>query len=196
MHFSPQPAKVTDRVNPRRSASRCCQIVTFYEDFSDAIRAVKKFDAIVRAFSGDLPVHATSWSFDLLGKSELNAIILEDVTHTNVLVVASRGDHALPERIASWVEICTHTAPGKRPVILALHDEEVEAEGVAAPLCSSLVQIANRVDATFMCNRDLASKESEALPMPMRERVENAASVLGMAQYPATETFRWWGINN
>ena len=173
-----------------------CKIVTFYEDFDDALRAGKKLDAIERAFSGGLPVRATSWSFDLLGKPALNSIILDDVSRADVLVLASNGDHALPERIASWVEICMHSIPGADPVVVALHAEGSERDGGAAPLCSSLEMIAKRIDATFMCNRDLAAVHSEAPPGPIRARQVELHAALDTAQYPAVENVRWWGIND
>jgi len=198
MDSSPLPsAEPKRREKQRTHAGRHCKIVTFYEDFADAARAMKKFDSIVRAFGGDLPVHATSWSFELLCKARLNSIILDDVSHADVLIVASNGNRPLPERVASWVEICVHAAPGGKPVIVGLHDEELEPDGVAAPLCSSLDHAAKRTGAAFMCNRDLAERlKPDAASSPIRARRENPDSAVAAAQYPAAEDFRWWGIND
>lgn len=196
MHFSPLSTQSNGRTTVRPHAEQFCKIVTFYEDFDDAVRAGKKFDSIARAFSGGLPVRATSWSFGLLGKPALNSIILDDVSHADVLVLASSGDHELPERVASWVEICMHALPGAEPVIVALHDEGSEADGGAAPMCASLKSIADRMDATFMCNRDLACVLPEAPAGPNRARQVTSDSALETAQYPAAESVRWWGIND
>ena len=196
MPLSPPTARSNVRENRHPNAVRFCKIVTFYEDFSDAVRAVKKFDSIVQALSPDRPVHATSWSFNLLGKAELNSIILDDVSHADVLVLASNGNHGLPERIASWVEICMHAGPGRDPVIVALHDEGADADGVAGSLCSSLKTIAERTDATFMCNRDLATVQSEAPAGPARAWQLEPHAACESAHYPAVESVRWWGIND
>ena len=196
MHFSPSSPNSNGCATPGLQRGQFCKIVTFYEDFEDAVRAGKKFDAIARAFSAGLPVRATSWSFSLLGKPELNTIILDDVSHADVLVVASDGNHELPGRMASWVEICLHALPEADPVIVALHDERSEGNGGAAPMCSSLESIAHRMDATFMCPRDLASVHSEAPAGPIRPMQVTSDSVLETAQYPAAESVRWWGIND
>jgi hypothetical protein len=176
---------------------RFCKIVTFYEDFADAIRAVQKFDLIVQAFSGERHVLATSWSFDMLGRRNLNSIILDDVSHADVIVVASHGDRPLPERIASWVAICMAAIRTKKPVLVALHNDGMEEEGVAAPLCKSLKDIASRADASFMCNHGLAQclKES-AQRKPGGGGRDARRPAAEPAQFSITENLRWWGIND
>jgi hypothetical protein len=197
MYSTIHPSQWKRHRTQQPAACRFCKIVTFYEDFSDAVRAVQKFDGIVQAFSGERPVHATSWSFDLLAKAHLNSIILDDVKYADVIVVATHGDRELPARIATWVEICIHAIPGTKPVLVALHDEGLEAEGVNAPLCASLHEIANRTDARFMCNRDLAQcvkRDVAEKPNGGGHGVPHSAHE--PAQYATTESHRWWGLND
>ena len=190
----PMESPRTPRLYPQ--ADRLCKIVTFYEQFADAIRVLKIFECIVQNLSGNLPIRATSWSFSLLGRPALTSIILNDVDQAAVIVVAMNGDRELPERIATWIEICVYGIPTVKPVLVALH-EELEMGGTALPLCSSLQGIANRVDATFMCNRDLAKNTNRKFSAePVRGRQESSGFDLEEARYSTTGSHRWSGIND
>ena len=181
------------RLDPQ--ADRLCKIVTFYEQFADAIRVLKMFERIVQNLSGNLPIRATSWNFSLLGRPALTSIIRNDVDQAAVIVVAMKGDRELPESIATWIEICVCGIPTAKPVLVALH-EELEMGDTAVPLCSSLQGIANRVNATFMCNGDLAKNTNHKLSAePVCGRQESSGFNLERARYSTTESPRWWGIN-
>jgi hypothetical protein len=171
--------------------------VTFYETFGDAVRAHKAFDKIARDLSHDRQVQATSWSFDVLGRPELNATILRDSARADVIVVATDGRSTLPERIGKWVEVCMNRNSDAKPVVVALHDDGLETEDAVAPLCSSLRKIAARGEAAFMCNADLASSANHEVPaeVPLGRR-EGANGDLEPALYPSTENLRWWGMND
>jgi len=197
IHVVPHSTETKPRNAQQPEAGRFCKVVIFYEEFADASRAVQKFDDIIQGLSGDRPVYATSWGFDLLGKRDLNTIILNDVSSADVIVVAMHGDRELPERVASWVAICTAAVQTKKPVLVALHDDGMEADGVAAPLCKSLKDIACRTDAAFMCNHDLAQYvKHSAQKKPGNDGHDVQRTATNPAQTSAAENLRWWGIND
>ena len=189
MYSTPQSA-----TSERERTRRPCKIVTFYEDFADASRVLKKFDCIVQNLSGSMPVRATSWSFCLLGKSKLNSIILDDVSSADVVVVATQGIMDLPERIAHWIEICLHVTAEATPVLVGLHDAELEAQGSKSNLCLRLKGIAKRMGARFLCDTDLATlPHHDAVAEPALCRRTGS----GVEAYSsAGECARWWGIND
>jgi len=189
------PVSRSCRDAQRAQGSRMCKIVTFYEDFNDAIRAHQMVDRIARRVNGDLPFLATAWRFGLLGKSELNATILRDVAVADVIVVASNGDRELPERVACWIEVCMNGLPDAMPVLVALHDEGSGANRAAGPFCASLRKLATSRHAKFMCNGDFGECEAYQPPSePVRVQRDGHASHVEIAPYPATIR-RWWGIN-
>ena len=185
MHFSPLSPPSDGRTTVRPHAGQSCKIVTFYEDFDDAVRTLRKSEDIMRAFSRSRPVSSTSWSFELLGKPELNAVILQDVSQADVIVVACHGESALPARVASWVAMCLAAADPKKPAIVAVHAGNLEADAEDAPLCKALRRIADGTDATFMCNRDIANAAGPA----------HTFSVQELPHAPTAEDVRRWGIN-
>jgi hypothetical protein len=192
----PQTLKPKRRVSVCPHTARVCKIVTFYEDFEAGMRAFRFFDSVARAFSGDLPVNATSWSFSMLGMSRLTAAVLRDSPSADVLVVAAHGVKDLPPHVAMWVDRCISREPNAEPVLVALTDDELEADGSATPLCSSLMRIADRRHATFVRTADLARCVPEFPPEPVRDGRENADSELGLARFPAIKHPRRWGIND
>ena len=197
MKTSPRPTLSAPHSEAHPGAPGFCKIVTFYEDFSDAARALRKFQGIVRAFSGGLPVTATSWSFDLLQRKELNSVILHDVTHADVVVVSTRGTCELPERVRAWIIMSMAGKRKRKPTVVALHEEDLEEDEVAAPLCASLKKIAYRSDATFQCSRDVVERTPiETEPPPYGERVCAPHPGSESAQFAVTENLRWWGIND
>ena len=197
MHASAQARHSQHHRPQQKETDRTCKIVTFYEDFADAIRAHRMFDCVARNFSGNAPVRATSWSFSLLGNPELNSIIFGDVAFADVIIVAMKGDREVPQRIAMWVENCMQGKPEIKPVVVALHDEESESDATADSFCLSLMRLANRRDATFMSSADLAPRLNRETPGALiRERQESLDSALETARYPASESLRWWGIND
>ncbi len=171
---------------PLRKAS-AFNIVTFYEDFASAARACKAFDSLARNFCNDLPdlsSHATLWSFGMLGMSGLTTAIFQLSASADVLVVSANGDKDLPPHIAKWVERCISREPNAKPVLVALVDDELEANGSAAPLLLSLLQIANRRQARFLCNTGLkedleryfpAELGSDGSSGPVRETISHLA---------------------
>ncbi len=178
-------------------ADRRCKIVTFYREFADAIRAYQAFDAIAENYSRDLPVHATSWSFQLLGRPELSAAILRDSAFADVIVVAADGRVKLPDTVEKWIEVCMNGNRDAQPVVVALHDEGLNAHGREDPMCSSLERIAGRRGASFICSHDLAlCVNHEPAAEPTRVRRADAGPEREAALYPATETLRWWGMND
>jgi hypothetical protein len=197
MNASNQPTTCGYRDKERPHADRSCKLVIFYQEFSDAIRAHQAFDTIVENFGHGREVRATSWSFHLLGRPELNAAVIRDSALADVIVIATDGRREVPERVQQWVEICMDGSPGARPVVVALHDEGLEADGAAAPLCSSLKQIADRRGAAFMCNHDLGIRtDHQTVEEPICVRHAHSGSDFERPLYRATETVRWWGMND
>ena len=176
--------------------SRTCNIVTFYEDFDSAIRAASTFDCLARSFGGNLPVSAASWSFSMLGNPRMKAAAIRNTADASVIVVAANGGRELPAHIAAWVENCISRDPDSKPVLVALHDDAVEGDGAAAPLCGSLSRIAGRKGAAFVCNSDLKQRLGHQFP-PDPSRSESLASVRVLEKSPALapSAHRWWGVN-
>ena len=56
----------------------------------------------------------------------------------NAVVVSANGDRDIPPHIALWAERCISRKPNARPVLMALLDDELEADDSAARLCSSV----------------------------------------------------------
>ena len=188
---------------PRRSraepprAQRACNIVTFYEDFAGAIRASGVFDSLAEKFGAGRPVNATSWSFAMLGNPELNAAVVMDAALADVLVVAAKGDSELPPRIAAWVEMCINTSGTARPVLVALHDDGIESDGAAAPLCSSVEGIAARKGAAFLCNSALSGRAERTCAIePADDEERSSVTVLEKSPGLSAASHRWWGIND
>ncbi len=197
MNFSPKSfhSDYTPTV-PKRSRETC-KIVVFWENFDGAIHARVAFDSIVQRLSGGRPVQASSWSFSMLESPEFNAAVLMDAACADVIVVAARGDRGIPERITSWLEVCAMREGGRRPVIVALHEEGLESGDGAAPLCSVLQRIATRQGAGFACSNDLKGGEIRKLGerQPLRQttrsiQIQEPASILDAGNH------RWCGIND
>jgi hypothetical protein len=182
MSISPQP--VCSKSAP---ADRPCKVVTLYEDFPAAIRAHDSFGRLMGRFSSERPVHATSWSFGMLGTERLKATVARDAAEADVILVSANGDREIPPHVASCIADCISRKPDARPVVVALHDEALKADGAAGPLCKSLKQVADRRHAAFLCGADL--KEITARkPSAVRSAVHEARST-GAAD-------RWFGIND
>jgi len=189
MQISPPSVRPGESARLQPQADGVFRIVTFYKSISDAVRVVKNFDSINHTFADGRPVEAALWSFDLLRKPEMSADILAHVAEAEVLVVAAQGEHELPERIASWVVMSMAAHPVKTPVLVVLHDEELEADGMTAPLCESLRRIAGLTDAAFLCNSDLAQcTDDDSREIPMRSG--RRKSVFEFAPRGTAETAR------
>jgi hypothetical protein len=197
MQRTPEIASPRCIGTPVPQEHRRFKIVTFYEEFPDAIRAHQAFDTIARKFCGDEPVKASSWSFTLLGRADLNALILADVASADVVVVAASGAREIPRRIATWIEISLDANPDRRPVVLALHEDGLKAEGAGAQLCSGLEKIAGHRNARFMCNADLESHAKARLSREPRIPAHTGAGhSTELAGCSTTESTRRWGIND
>lgn len=167
--------------------ARPCKVVTLYEDFPAAIRAHDSFGRLMGRFSGERPVHATSWSFGMLGTQRLKATVARDAAEADVILVSANGDREIPPHVASCIADCISRDPDARPVVIALHDDALKADGAAGPLCKSLKQIADRRHAAFLCGADL--KEAAARkPSAARPAMHGAES--------AAAADRWFGIND
>jgi hypothetical protein len=166
------------------SDRRACNIVTLYEDFVSAIRVYQLFEWLEATFSNDLPVTATSWSFQMLGMSRLAASVPGDPAFANVLVVSANGNKDLPAHVAVWVEKCISKERNPEPVLVALVDGRLEAAGAATLFCSSLEQIATRRHARFLRTGDLKAHPNHDFPAelagdesrgPVRETIGHPA---------------------
>ena len=196
MSYSPDTAQSPRSESKSPRANHTLKVVFFYEDFDAAIHCRKAFDSIADKFCKGRPIDASSWSFSMLGSAEFNAAILIDASAAEVIVVASRGDRELPERVATWIEMCVNGCGKPAPVLIALHADGLEPDGEAAPLCSSLESIASRQGAVAMCGGDLQrpledARTADALPC----RAARTVGVLEPGTFPATGAHRWWGIN-
>jgi len=197
MNATPQAYLLEHTVSEFPQAERTCNIVTFYEDFAGATRAHHAFDCIARRFAGGRPVHATSWSFGMLANPEFNVAVVLDAAAADVMVIAAKGDRELPARIATWVEMCVRTGENPEPVVVALHDDGLESDGGAAPLCSVLEKIASRQGATFICNHNLKDEMDCELPIePNFDESRSPVRIAGRVPEPTPEIHRWWGIND
>ena len=174
-----------------------CKIVILWEDFDRAIHARATFDRIVQTFGDGKPVEASWWSFRMLESPEFNAAVRTAASHAEVIVVAAHGDREISESVASRLESCATRGGGPPPVIVALHDHELAAEGEAAPLCALLQKIAARHRAGFACNRDIKASEVRRHP-ERRPRHEEHRTIQFQASAPASafDNVRRFGIND
>jgi len=194
---SPNIARAGRRESKSRSPEQPFKVVFFYEDFDAAIHCREAFDSIAHSVGKGRPVSASSWSFSVLGSSEFNAAILMDASSAEAIVIAARGDRELPSRVATWIEMCVNGCKKPVPLLIALHAEELEPEGEAAPFCSSLECIASRQGTTAMCGRDLKKPAGCVHPVATSSRQSaHAGGVLDPGTYRATGAHRWWGIND
>ena len=132
----------------------------------------------------------------MLGSSEFNAAILMDASGAEAIVIAARGDRELPSRVVTWIEMCVNGCRKPAPLLIALHAEELEPEGEAAPFCASLECIASRQGATAMSGRDLKKPAGGVHPVATFPRQSaHAGGVLDPGTYPASGAHRRWGIN-
>ena len=196
MKISPRPSHSEHAEFKTPHPARVCFIVTFYEDFDGAVRASKAFACMSRIFSRDLPVSATSWSFDLLAISRLKATIARTSASADVLVVSANGVKELPPHIAIWVENCMNQSADAEPVLIALHNDGLESDREAAPLCSSLKSIASRKKAAFVSNHDLKNYPDHELGgEPLPSTSAGSIRVLGKTPGPIASHRRGWGIH-
>lgn len=178
-------------------ADRACKIVFFYEDFDAVIHARKAFPFIVRTLSPVQAVDASAWSFTMLGTSEFNASAILDASYADVLVVAAKGDSELPACIFTWLEMAMAMRGDAEAVLVALHDERLEFDGAAAPLCSSLRGIADRLGVGFVCSRDLNADADQEPPLQAPHDRRGASILVPEATIqPTADLQRWWGIND
>jgi hypothetical protein len=165
MKVSPQ--KEPARGDAQRARASVCKIVFFYENFDAANRCRAAFDSIAHSLGNGREVEANSWSFSMLGATELsaavlaefNASVLADASRADVIVVAARGDKELPVRIAASIEACIQRSLDPVPLLLALPDEELEGE--ADRFCSCIEAIATRQGTRAMRGRDLKEPGEE-----------------------------------
>ena len=177
-------------------AERPCKIVVFWEDFDAAIHARKAFDSIVQCVGAGREVEASSWSFSMLGSTKFNAAVLMDASRADVIVVAARGDQEIPGRVATWLELSVMRNEEDAPVLIALHDEGLDAHNEAAPLCTSLQKIAARQGARFACSQDLEGFRSDSFSgQPVSLRASRAIQSHEPTLVPYAATQRWCGIN-
>lgn len=197
MKATPRPGTSQHRESKPATALRSCNIVTLYEDFPAAIRAHRSFDRVTRALGGNLPVHATSWSFAMLGTPQLKATIARDSASAHAIVVAARGSRELPTHVAKWVENCINHNHGDNTVLVALHEDDLEAGAQPSPLCKSIERIADRTGVSFRCTKDFeksalqGSRETATFETP-----RNPIRVVGNEPHPAAIVQRRRGIHD
>jgi hypothetical protein len=191
---------------PARSESRrpargsTCKVVFFYENFDAAIRCRMAFDSIAHTFGNGRPVEASSWSFSMLGATELsasilaefNASMLAEASRADVIVIAAHGDKELPERIALSIETCLGRGGKSKPLLLALPADD-SSDGASA-LCVSIEGIATRQGVRAMRGSDLQEPKSQRRPATIQPRFDAAG--LALAHDSTAGVNPRWGIND
>lgn len=196
MKSHPNPPEAERNEAHTECTERPCKIVVFWEDFDAAIHARKAFDSVVQSASGGREVEASSWSFSMLASTKFNAAVLMDASRADVIVVAARGDQEIPGRFATWLELSVMRNTGDSPVLIALHDDGLDAHNEAAPLCTLLQKIAARQGARFACGQDLEGFRSDSFsrqPMNPSRAIQSQSHEPTLRPYAATQ--RWCGIN-
>jgi hypothetical protein len=173
-----------------------CRITLFYEDFQSAMHASHELGGLMHRLESAGPVRASSWSFDLLHSKRLAPTVARDSADADVVVVAAHGGQRVPAHVGEWIANCLARESDARPTVIALHDEALEADGGAAPLCDSLKQIADRQCACFLCGADLKQYKTRFV----RGQGDQASSRVAPARHGAARASavanRWFGIND
>jgi hypothetical protein len=173
-----------------------CRVSLFYEDFQSAMHASHELGGLMQRLESAGPVRASSWSFDLLQSKRLAPTVARDSGDADVVVVAAHGGQRVPAHVGEWIANCLARESDARPTVIALHDEALEADGGAAPLCDSLKQIADRQCACFLCGADLKQHKSSFVRGQSAQAISRVAPTKNAAVEASATANRWFGIND
>ena len=134
----------------------------------------------------------------MLGQREFNASVLMETVQADTIVISASGHDPLPERVASWLELCmTREGRNAPPQIIVLHENGIETDSATLPLCASLKRIATRSGAGFMCLMDSAAPAADEARNRIAKRWAGISEpVAEPGRYPVAEVSRRWGIND
>lgn len=167
-----------------------------YEDLLTGLRAKRVLDRVLTS-AGDLVTPQLQLlRFDLLGNPELHYWAAREAGQSDLVVLSSHGQSALPEVVKSWLDLWLCRRSGEPAALVASLDEKVEPVAEQSPAIAYLRRLAAQSGFTLFTH--FGSMSCDAVRSTLRciqrrlsqqARADNAPFLEPRGTWPS------WGIN-
>jgi hypothetical protein len=145
------------------------KIVIAYDNAATALRAEAIYERLAQRLGDDFDFEQRLWRFDVLEEETLRAEAAKDAADADIVIVATKDDHQLPEGVQSWLESSLQQHAGGAALVALL-------EHASPPVQPYLEDVARRGGMDFFAQ---SSADEAAGQLPLftaggrRPRVEH-----------------------
>jgi hypothetical protein len=168
-------------------------VVAIHDGYLAKERAQGAQDGLEAALPRDCRMRAFLWSFDKLSVPGLRAMSIHLAAAADMIIVATDEEAPLPGHLTQWLDSCRIEFDGKRPVIVALHQEVQDCCNTPRQLCACLEPLARCWQTPFFCNEtfDPGMIHGPAVRFLQEDRGDD----LPRRHSTFDASIRSWGIN-
>lgn len=193
-HTAPSPA--LHRANTQASRP-AFSVVAIHDGFFTGIRAMEALERLKFNLCPDLQVYPITLSFDMLERVEQRTTSIRAAASADLLLVSAANESPLPHHVKQWFDSVHKLQRERRPIIVALHEEDSEFNCNAGPLCTQLKEVADTWQTEFMCNQDYDQRLDSDFAMQLvgsksPATIHHRTKPFG-GEFQAAP--RYWGIN-
>jgi hypothetical protein len=192
-HTAPSPA--LHRANTQASRP-AFSVVAIHDGFFTGIRAMEALERLKFNLRPDLQVYPITLSFDMLERVEQRTTSIRAAASADLLLVSAANESPLPHHVKQWFDSVHKLQRERRPIIVALHEEDSEFNSNTGPLCTQLKAVADTWQTEFMCNEDF-DQRLDCDFATQRIRSKSPASINRSKPFGGEfqAAPRFWGIN-
>ena len=179
-----------------RASRPAFSVVVIHDGFFAGIRAMEALEWLRFTLCPDLQVYPISWSFDKLARSDIRATACRAAAAADLLIISAADESALPDHIKQWLDSIPAQQRQTRPLVVALHAEDIESNAPQGPLCAHLKEVAASWQTDFMCNEDFDQRMDRDFATQLLCR-KSPTSVHRTQPFEGEfrAAPRYWGIN-
>lgn len=190
------PAPTLHQPNARASKP-AFSVIAIHDGFFTGIRAMEALEWLKFTLCPDLQVYPVTWSFDKLERVEERPTSIRAAAAADLLIVSAADESPLPRHIKQWFDSVHKLQRERRPVIVALHEDDSGFNSKAGPLCAHLKELADTWQTEFMCNEDFDQRldcnfATQLVGSKSPASIHHRAKPFGGEFQSAP---RYWGIN-
>ncbi len=138
-------------------------VAALYDGFTSSVYAHQAIESLAMALLPVSPIEPFMWSFAGLVSPDIRSASLLNASETDVIVVSASGTAPLPNHVKSWFSICFQECAPKRPLIVAIHQYDLDTPDTTLPLCLDLAEIASQWQTQVLCNNEFDARLDDGL---------------------------------
>jgi hypothetical protein len=183
--------------NNGQAANPAFSVVAVHDGIYAGIRVQEALEWLKDSFSTDLQLSFISWSFEDLAKQHLRALTIRAASAADAIIVSVSDDEKVPAQVKVWLNGILAEQRGTRPILIALHDERIKANGFMGPFCTHLKKVAESLQTEFMCNEDFDKRlDRDFAAQRLRQKSPDSFHWAEPFEREFYTTPRYWGIND